>query len=227
MKIVFDIETTALPFDSLSESQQEFLLRQAEKERDEELRQEKIEEAHRYLNLYPFTAKVIAIGMLNTESEGSLVLYEGSDEEWQSENENVKYKALSEPQLLSAFWDYASRAEQVITFNGRLFDIPFLMLRSAVLKVKPTVNYLGNRYDHTRHLDLIDMFSFYGLTRKFNLDFYCRAFGIESPKSKGVTGMDVNELYKAGKTKEIAVYCADDIKATYELYKIWNNYLNI
>ncbi|RPI68397.1 MAG: 3'-5' exonuclease, partial [Ignavibacteriales bacterium] len=31
-KIVFDIETCAFPFESLSESQQEYLLRYAEKE---------------------------------------------------------------------------------------------------------------------------------------------------------------------------------------------------
>ena len=27
-----------------------------------------------------------------------------------------------------------------------------------------------------------------GAARKFNLDFYCKSFGIESPKSHGVTG---------------------------------------
>lgn len=39
--------------------------------------------------------------------------------------------------------------------------------------------------------------------------------------------MEVKELYKAGRIKEIAVYCSEDVKATYELYKIWNAYLNI
>jgi predicted PolB exonuclease-like 3'-5' exonuclease len=39
--------------------------------------------------------------------------------------------------------------------------------------------------------------------------------------------MEVKELYKAGKVKDIAVYCGEDIRATYELYKIWDEYLNI
>jgi predicted PolB exonuclease-like 3'-5' exonuclease len=63
--------------------------------------------------------------------------------------------------------------------------------------------------------------------KKFNLDFYCNAFGIKSPKSHGITGMEIKELYKAGKTREIALYCREDINATFELYKIWNSYLNI
>ncbi len=37
-----------------------------------------------------------------------------------------------------------------------------------------------------------------GAARKFNLDFYCKAFGIESPKAHGVTGMDVTTLMAAG-----------------------------
>jgi hypothetical protein len=50
------------------------------------------------------------------------------------------------------------------------------------------------------HCDLADQLTFYGgggrdgATRRFNLDFYCKAFGVESPKSQGVTGQDVTRL---------------------------------
>ncbi len=74
---------------------------------------------------------------------------------------------------------------------------------------------------------MLEQFTYYGLTKKFNLDFYCRAFGVESPKSQGISGMEVKNLYDAGKIKEIAVYCGKDVIATYELYKIWDEYLNI
>jgi hypothetical protein len=37
-RIVFDIETCSFPFESLSESQQEYLLRYAEKEIDDKLK---------------------------------------------------------------------------------------------------------------------------------------------------------------------------------------------
>ncbi len=226
MKLIFDIETVGYEFNSLSESQQEYLLRYAEKEPDEEKRNKLVDEAIRFTSLYPLTAKVVAIGMLNSETEHSLVLYEGEQvEEWESEDGEVKYVSYPEEELLKHFWQYAKKAETVVTFNGRNFDIPFLMIRSAMLKVKPTRNFLKNRYDSKSHIDLLEKMTFYGITKKFNLDFYCKSFGIDSPKSHGVSGMDVKELYNAGKIKEVATYCGHDVKATYELFKIWNDFL--
>ena len=64
-----------------------------------------------------------------------------------------------------------------------------------------------------------------GAARRFNLDFYCRVFGIESPKSHGVTGMDVNQLIKEEKYEAIAEYCVRDVFATVKLYDIWRERL--
>lgn len=229
MQLVFDIETVGFDFESLADSQKEYLLRYAERETDEEIKKQKIDEAIRYLSLYPFTAKVIAIGLYHTEMEKALVLYESekSEKNVVSDDEHVVYKALTEDEMLKTFWEYASKVKKFISFNGRNFDIPFLMLRSALRKIKPTVNFLGNRFDTSKHIDLLEQFTFYGLIKKFNLDFYCHSFGIESPKSKGVSGMEVKQLYEAGRIKEIAVYCGEDIRATYKLYKIWDEFLNI
>jgi hypothetical protein len=78
---------------------------------------------------------------------------------------------------------------------------------------------------------LAEQFTFYGVSgrdgaaRRFNLDFYCRAFGIESPKSHGVTGSDVNQLVNEKRFREIAEYCVRDVRATVELYRIWKDRL--
>jgi len=228
MKLVFDIETVGCEFETLSESQQEFLLRVSEKEPNIEQREKLKDDAIRYLSLYPLTAKVVAIGMLNTETEHSMVLFEGNDtKEWQSEETGVKYSSYSEAEMLTLFWEYAKKADSVVSFNGRNFDIPFLMIRSAILKIKPSRNFIKKRYDNKSHIDLLEVLTNYGTTKKFNLDFYCKSFGIESPKSHGVSGMDVKQLYAAGKIEEIATYCAHDVEATFQLYKIWNEFLNI
>jgi hypothetical protein len=226
--IVFDIETCSFPFESLTESQQEYLLRYAEKEKTEELRIEKREEAIRFTSLYPFTASVVSIGIFDVEKEKSFVYFaDPSGEEWSSEEKKIQYKGVTEEEMLSSFWRIIEVTDQVITFNGRNFDAPFLMLRSALLKIKPTKNLVGKRYDTSTHIDLLEQLTNFGLTRKFNLDFYCNAFGIESPKSKGISGMEVKNLFEAGRVKDIAVYCGEDIFATYQLYKIWNEYLNL
>lgn len=227
MNLIVDIESVGCEFESLSESQQEYLLRYAEHEVDPAKKEILSEESKRYLSLYPLTAKVVAIGMMNTETEKIMVLYESnSDEDIVIEEKEIKYKPMSEEKMLKSFWQYALKSDKVITFNGRYFDIPFLMIRSAMLKIKPSKNFMRYRYDSKEHIDLLEQLTFYGLTKKFNLDFYCQAFGIKSPKAKGITGMEVKELYKAGHIKEIAVYCSEDVRATFELYKIWDEYLN-
>lgn len=223
-RIVFDIETCSFPFESLSESQQEYILRYAEKEKDDELRKEKSDEAIRYLSLYPYTAKVIAVGIFDVEKEKSYVYFEG-EEEWEVAEKNIQYKGVDERGMLESFWRIVEAADQVITFNGRSFDVPFMMIRSALNKIRPSQNLLAGRYDTSAHIDLLEQLTFYGLTKKFNLDFYCQAFGVESPKSKGISGMDVKNLYEAGRIKDIAVYCGEDILATYRLYKIWDEFL--
>ncbi|MFZ0453066.1 MAG: ribonuclease H-like domain-containing protein [Ignavibacteriaceae bacterium] len=228
-RIVFDIETCSFPFESLSESQQEYLLRYAEKEADEETKVQKKDDAIRYLSLYPFTAKVVAIGIYDILKEKSYVYYENetAEEEWFNEEKNIHYKGLSEIEMLRSFWRIIEVTDQVITFNGRNFDAPFLMIRSAINKIKPSKNIVAKRFDSAVHIDLLEQFTYYSLTRKFNLDFYCHAFGIKSPKSKDISGIEVKNFYEAGKIKEIAVYCGEDIYATYQLYKIWEEYLHV
>jgi hypothetical protein len=78
---------------------------------------------------------------------------------------------------------------------------------------------------------LAEQLTFYGVSgrdgaaRRFNLDFYCKAFGIESPKSHGVTGRDINSLLAEGRHRDIAEYCLRDVKATVLLYQIWRDRL--
>jgi len=226
-RIVFDIETCAYPFETLPESQREYLLRYADKEPDPEKRQMMIDDAVRYTSLYPYTSKCIVIGIYDVEKGKSYVYYESQNkEEWTSEDGKVQYKGFSEKEMLESFWRVVKSVDQFITFNGRNFDVPFMMMRSAMLGVKVTKNLMGYRYGD-EHIDLLEQFTFYGLTRKFNLDFYCQSFGIESPKSKDISGMEVKNLYEAGRLKDIAVYCSKDIYATYQLFKIWEDYLNL
>jgi hypothetical protein len=233
-KLVFDIETSALPLENFDETQQEYLLREAEKIPDETARATKREETLRQFNLWPFTAQVVCVAMLNAETLRGQVLFTAEDfEEDAVEGGPVEFMPVAdEVELLTAFWDVARHYDEIVTFNGRGFDVPFLYLRSAVLNVPITKkNWLGYRYATEPHCDLAEQFSFYnvsgreGAARKFNLDFYCKSFGIDSPKSHGVTGMDVNTLLAAGKYREIAEYCLRDVRATVELYRVWRDRL--
>lgn len=218
-RVIIDIETLGFPIDSFDETQQTYLLKFAENEQERN-------EAIQKLSLYPTTAQIIAIGMYNPETNRAKVLFQ-SDEKVDtfSEDEITHFVSGTEKEILTWFWEDVVRFEQFITFNGRGFDCPFLMLRSAILEIKTTRNLMPYRYDPSVHCDLLEQFTFYGALRKFSLDFYCKTFCIESPKSHGITGLDMGKLYEEKRFREIAEYCLGDLKATAELFCRWETYL--
>lgn len=218
-RVVFDIETLGFPLEEFSQEQQEYLMKGAATE-------EERADAVARLSLAPFTAQVVAIGMLNPDSGQGKVFYQHPGAHAAlSPDGLVEFVPGSEEEVLTEFWKAVGRYGQFITFNGRTFDCPFLMLRSAILKIKPTRNLLPYRYNANEHCDLLDQLTFYGAFRKFTLDFYCRSFGIRSPKSGGISGADVGPLFRGGEYRTIAEYCLGDVRATAELFQRWQSFL--
>src|SRR6185436_18342915 len=80
-RLVFDIETSALPLDSFDDDQQEYLFREAAKLPDPTAREARRAELAQLLSLYPFTARVVCIAMLNAESQRGQVLFIADDYE--------------------------------------------------------------------------------------------------------------------------------------------------
>ncbi|MBI3195495.1 MAG: ribonuclease H-like domain-containing protein [Ignavibacteriae bacterium] len=220
-RVVFDIETIALPFDSFDAVQQEYLVKNSTNDEEREAEIEK-------LSIYPLTAQVLAIGMLNPDTKAGKVFYQANEkEQFLSEDGKIEYVSGDEREILSSFWETIAKYDQFITFNGRSFDCPFIMLRTGILGIAPTRNLNPYRYDTKIHCDLLEQLTFYNATRKFNLDFYCKSFGIKSPKSEGFSGGDVGKLFQEGRYREIALYCAGDVQATAELFHRWNEFLNV
>ncbi len=218
-KIVIDIETIGSDFESFDEISQEYLLKFAETE-------EEIQAAKDGLSFSPLTGEIVAIGMLNPDSNKGVVYYQSPGVAQEPLEENgIEYVADTEAGILKKFWDVVRYYDQIITFNGRGFDAPFLLLRSAIHKIRPTKEIMPNRYN-VSHCDLIDVLTFYGsVRRKFSLHMWCNAFGIKSPKEEGVTGHQVPELFSQQQFLTIAKYCVGDLYATAELYDYWNKYV--
>lgn len=220
-KVVVDIETLAHPLDTFDSSQQEYLLKPAPFAPDRA-------DALLRLNLSPLTARVLAIAMLNPDSMRGRVLYEhpGGDREL-TDGGRVELVPGSEQDILEGFWEAVPHYPRIITFNGRAFDAPFLMLRSALLGIAPTRNLVPYRFSAAEHCDLLDQLTLYGTTRRFSLDFYCKAFGIPSPKGNGITGLDLGSLVAEGNYRAIAEYCMEDARATAALFRRWDAFLSL
>jgi 3'-5' exonuclease len=218
-KIVFDIETVGKDFETLEDPVKEYMLRWADSEDEKK-------EVMESLSFYPLTGEIVTIGMFDPDkSKGVVYFRNNSDPVLPFEEEGIRYETGTEDEIIRKFWDVIKKYSQFITFNGRGFDCPFIIIRSAVHKIKPLIDLMPNRYGDI-HIDLFDQFTFYGAShRKFSLDMWCRTFNIKSPKEDGITGYEVKDLYKAGRHIDIAKYCAGDLRATAELFRIWDNFI--
>ncbi len=232
-KLVIDIETIGEDFDALDKATKENLTRWIKRESvDNEEYKIALEDLRNGLGFSPLTGQVVAIGMLDYDKNEGAVYYQAPGVKIEEVKEGgISFKQMTEEEMLKRFWEAAQHYHVFITFNGRGFDIPFLMVRSAAYGIRPTKDLMRGRYLYQHnpealHIDLQEQLTFYGATRKKgSLHLWARAFGIESPKASGVTGDDVGPLFKQKKFLEIAKYNVLDIRATRLLYEKWEKFL--
>lgn len=216
-KLVIDIETVGFPWEEQDPYVREYIIKG--------LSDGEAEEARRAGGLSPFRGKIVAIGVINIDDGRSCALYEvPGQQELRIEKSGMRtYISGSEKQILEKFWDFFVSDSRFITFNGRQFDGPFLMLRSAINGIVPKRDLVGYRYGFHPNCDLREALNFFGTTNsrqfKFNLDLACKTFGVETSKSEGVDGRSVETWYRAGRHRELADYCLEDVRATAQLYE--------
>src|SRR2546423_11374362 len=216
-KLVIDIETVGTPWEEHDSYVREYLMKgQTE---------DGAEETKRAGGLSPFRGKIVAIGVINIEDGRSCALYEvpGQTEIVYERAGARTYISGTEKQILERFWSFFENDSRFITFNSREFDGPFLMIRSAVNGIIPKRDLVGYRYGFHPNCDLREALNFFGTVNarqfKFNLDLACKTFGVETSKGEGLDGRSVEAWYRAGRHREIAEYCLDDVRATKELYE--------
>src|SRR5205814_6967507 len=216
-KLVIDIETVGLPWEELDAYVREYLIKG--------LSDGDAEETRRAGGLSPFRGKIVAIGVINIEDGRSCAMYEvPGQSDIRIEKAGARtFISGTEKQILDKFWSFFEGDSRFITFNGRQFDGPFLMIRSAIHGIVPKRDLVGYRYGFHPNCDLREVLNFFGTTNnkqfKFNLDLACKTFGVETSKREGVDGRSVETWYRAGRHRELAEYCLDDVRATAALYE--------
>lgn len=141
-------------------------------------------------------------------------------------------KGGDERAILQDFIDYINKKEpRLVSFNGRGFDIPAIMLRAMRYNIcangfyevenpARTKNKWENyraRYSEQWHTDLLDTLGHFGSVRGLNLDGVCKMLGIVGKYD--VSGSDVYKIYYAqNDLAKIDEYCQSDVLNTYWLY---------
>lgn len=128
-------------------------------------------------------------------------------------------RPMSEPDLMRAFWALAEHANVVVSYNGRGFDVPYMVTRSLVHGIPARVDLLSRPFDLRPHLDLLQVLT-KGNRRlgPSSLDVVCWALGIQSPKGE-MDGSMVAPFYAQGDIETIASYNAGDVSATTAVYQ--------
>lgn len=219
--IVIDMETVGVEWDDLDDATRHYLAGRASRKLGKDGITDGSAEAiaREGLGLSPGTGRIIAISLYNLDSSQGAILYEGSGGWTDTQPGATRIFRGGEAELLRVFWELIERFGRVITYNGRGFDLPYAYIRSALLGVRPTRHLLGNRYSIAEHCDLAEVMTFFGAAQeRFSLDYWCRRFGVASPKEGGLDGSQVGAFYRAGKIDEIAEYCLRDAEATGKLY---------
>jgi predicted PolB exonuclease-like 3'-5' exonuclease len=116
--------------------------------------------------------------------------------------------------------DFSKFCEQhrpnLVTFNGRGFDLPVLSLRCMRQGVPMNFFHADRdyryRFSDMGHIDLYDFLSDHGAARVGPLDSLARLIGL--PGKVGVDGSQVEGLYNAGQLQAIRNYCLADVTQT-------------
>ena len=227
--IVLDIETAGVPFEQLSESTQDYLLRwnQTDAER---------EETKRKTGLWAPFGEIVSIALFKPDepepsgpggdlSGEATVIYNdsgGSISELQTPAPAVRLRdpiGANQQTMLETFWKGIASYDRIITFNGRGFDAPFLLQRSVIHGVRASRDLMPSRfYGLKSHYDLLEVLTFFSASRRFNLETWAEAVGAINPKDEGITGAEVADFWRAGRIGEIAAYNVRDVLATWQLY---------
>lgn len=229
--LVFDIETIGQDFDSLDPTTQDILQGWAENNVSKTTNAEDaLEKVKQGLPFSPFLGEIVTVSVLDHTGSGG-TYFQAPEANLESfEEDNVQYRVLDEKGILEKFWDVARHHNTFVSFNGRGFDVPYLMIRAAVHNIRPSRNLMTNRYLGLQrgctHIDLMDQFTFYGASYpRPNLHFATQAFGVSSPKEGDIAGKDVPDAFRDKRYEEIARYCMRDVVATKDLYLKWRELL--
>ncbi len=180
---------------------------------------DKYQEALKKCALSPIGGRIACIGVLEDD--------ELSESKWHfiyDENENtmlLKLQKLIKPQT------------QLITFNGRAFDFPFLMFRAAIHRVFLSLDIYPYNKDYGKgntHIDMkvhLETISCLGNLSsdwsviKTNLGEWLRYFGIGDKLSIKAGDISIEDCIKTGNIEKLEQYSKNDVMKTYELYKIF------
>lgn len=139
------------------------------------------------------------------------------DESYACKRLGILGEDRDEPEMLRDFGEFLERyGPDLVTWNGRRFDLPVLLFR-ALRHGVPLGRYYARgdyryRFTPEGHLDLCDFLAEHGAARSPSLDAAARLIGL--PGQVGIEGRMVAPLIEAGRLAEVQRHCLCDVVQT-------------
>ncbi len=142
-----------------------------------------------------------------------------------------------EKALISDFINYINKHNpKLVSYNGRMFDLPVIMLRAMSYNLSATAYYENEnphfnktkwenyrqKFSERFHTDLLECLSHFGSARGMRLDDVCMMLNI--PGKYDLSGDRVHQIYHdttrdfAENMTMIEEYCQSDVLNTYWVY---------
>lgn len=129
----------------------------------------------------------------------------------------------TEREILTEFWQmmkgFNPNYDRIVGHNIYDFDLRFILKRSRLHQVKPTVNFSFARYRNQPIYDTMYEWECWSFGNKISLDRLAQVFSLPSSKSDEIDGSRVHEFFQKGKHREIRDYCLKDVELTREIYR--------
>lgn len=121
------------------------------------------------------------------------------------------FASADEKKILQDFLEWIKRfpKHELITKNGKAFDIPFILTRCVMLEMEEIPYYLLSM----KHFDLHEI-----TDRWVSLNDMAKLFNCVEKSGKGKDAIDLFVNYNL---KELEEYCMQDVVVTNDVYKIF------
>ncbi|MBL4775013.1 MAG: 3'-5' exonuclease [Mariprofundus sp.] len=134
-------------------------------------------------------------------------------------------KNSSEKDIVESFFKLIeTRAPQLVSFNGRGFDVPVLKYRAMVHGLScprwfsegDKWNNYDTRFSAQYHCDVLEVLSDFGASARCSMHEVAAAFNV--PGKLDTAGDNVREMFETGQIEAIRDYCETDVLTTMLLF---------
>lgn len=165
--------------------------------------------------------RILCIGYSEQNESGAIV--EHGCFGWREETKDFE---PDEQIILAEFWQFLrgfdTNRDLIIGHNILDFDLPFIVQRSIIKNVRPTVDFYFGKYRNAPIFDTMRVWDCWKWGDKTSLKKLAYALGLECPKTDDIDGSKIYDAFLEGRFEEIYRYCMRDVKTTRNAWRKMN-----